>query len=84
MGRSASAATCRWSLSMTSIGSASVYAWLKANGKSRFEAGPQPQEAWSQEVAVIGARSLFMKAPSWFTGGDTSGRSAPCWSISAG
>jgi cation diffusion facilitator CzcD-associated flavoprotein CzcO len=48
--------------------------WLKANGKSRFEVTPEPQEAWSQEVAAIGARSLFMKAPSWFTGGNIPGK----------
>ncbi len=48
--------------------------WLKTNGKSRFEAAVEPQEAWSREVVEIGARTLFMKTPSWFTGGNIPGK----------
>jgi cyclohexanone monooxygenase len=49
-------------------------AWLKAGGRSRFEAIPASQESWSQEVVAIGARTLFMKTPSWFTGGNIPGK----------
>ena len=49
-------------------------AWMKRNNLTRFEALPESQEAWSQEVLAIGNMTLFMKTPSWFTGGNIPGK----------
>ena len=51
-----------------------VIAWMKTNGKTRFEANPDKQEAWSQEVVGIGEHTLFVKTPSWFSGGNIPGK----------
>jgi len=48
--------------------------WMKRNNLTRFEATPEAQEAWSQEVLAIGNMTLFMKTPSWFTGGNIPGK----------
>jgi cation diffusion facilitator CzcD-associated flavoprotein CzcO len=49
-------------------------AWMKQNGFTKFEATPEVQEAWSQEVLALGNMTLFMKTPSWFTGGNIPGK----------
>jgi hypothetical protein len=49
-------------------------AWMKANGLTELSATTEAEESWTDEVLAIGEQSLFMKTPSWFTGGNIPGK----------
>ena len=49
-------------------------AWMQKSGYTRIEPTREAQEAWSQEVTALGNTTLFMRTPSWFTGGNIPGK----------
>jgi cyclohexanone monooxygenase len=49
-------------------------AWMDREGISALAPSREAEEAWTAEVLAIGNASLFMKAPSWFTGGNIPGK----------
>lgn len=49
-------------------------AWLSAQGLGEIAPRAEAEDAWHAEVLAIGEASLFMKTPSWFTGGNIAGK----------
>jgi cyclohexanone monooxygenase len=47
---------------------------LDANGYAAIEALPEAQRAWSDHVAEVGGRTLFVKAKSWYMGDNIAGK----------
>ena len=49
-------------------------AWMDRRGVSALSPDQDAEDAWTAEVLAIGNASLFMKVPSWFTGGNIPGK----------
>ena len=49
-------------------------AWMDREGVAALAPSREAEEAWTAEVLAIGDASLFMKVPSWFTGGNIPGK----------
>jgi cyclohexanone monooxygenase len=47
---------------------------MQKSGYTRVEPTREAQEAWSEEVIALGNTTLFMRTPSWFTGGNIPGK----------
>jgi cation diffusion facilitator CzcD-associated flavoprotein CzcO len=49
-------------------------AWMNGNGFTELSPTAEAEDGWTDEVLAIGEQSLFMKTPSWFTGGNIPGK----------
>lgn len=48
--------------------------WMAREGVASLSARQEAEDSWTEEVLAIGNASLFMKTPSWFTGGNIPGK----------
>jgi len=48
--------------------------WMAREGVTAISPSRSAEERWTAEVLAIGEASLFMKTPSWFTGGNIAGK----------
>lgn len=53
---------------------ADCIAWLSAQGKTSAEASAEAQQAWTEELRVIGEGTLLLNAPSWYSGANIPGK----------
>lgn len=47
---------------------------MRAHGRQRIEATPKAEDAWTEHVAEMAARTLLPMADSWFMGANTPGK----------
>ena len=48
--------------------------WMAREGVASLSPSREAEDGWTAEVLAIGDASLFMKTPSWFTGGNIPGK----------